>query len=107
MRVARPANPRCADRRARSGKNMRRPCRSRVGIDGSLELLLAERARGDDPEPPIHALEVEHVRARQLPHLLLLPVLRQADAALLQLRRFRNKLIVRLQAGNKELLCAS
>jgi hypothetical protein len=65
-------------------------CRSRVGIDGSLELLLAERARGDDPEPPVHALEVEHVRARQLPHLLLLPVLRQADAALLQLR-FRNK----------------
>ena len=96
MRVARPANPRCADRRARSGKNMRRPCRSRVGIDGSLELLLAERARGDDSEPPVHALEVEHVRARQLPHLLLLPVRRQADAAVLQLR-FRNKFI-RLRA---------
>jgi hypothetical protein len=46
--------------------------------------LLAERARGDDPEPPVHALEVEHVRARQLPNLLLLPVLRKADAALLQ-----------------------
>jgi hypothetical protein len=46
--------------------------------------LLAERARGDDPQPPIHAFQVEHVCARQLPHLLLLPVLRQAYAAFLQ-----------------------
>jgi hypothetical protein len=29
---------------------------------------------------------MEHVRARQLPNLLLLPVLRKADAALLQLQ---------------------
>jgi hypothetical protein len=46
--------------------------------------LLAERARGDDPQPPIHAFQVEHVCARQLPHLLLFPVLRQAYAAFLQ-----------------------
>jgi hypothetical protein len=48
--------------------------------------LLAERARGDDPEPPVHTLEMEHVHARQLPNLLLLPILRKADAALLQLQ---------------------
>jgi hypothetical protein len=55
--------------------------------------LLAEWARGDDPQPPVHALEVEHVCARQLPHLLLLPVLRQADAALLHSCIVSSKLI--------------
>jgi hypothetical protein len=61
----------------------------RVGVETSLELLLAERARRDDPEPPVHAFEVEHVCARQLPHVLLPPVLRQADASLPHSHCFR------------------